>query len=749
MTQQTIVNDVSGLNPMPVWVVSTPTSIEDVQEAMRRTNVPISVGGGHFSMGGQTSSHGSLHLDMREMNKVLLFAPQDKIIRVQAGIRWCDIQKFIDPHDLSVKIMQTYANFTVGGSLSVNAHGRYMGAGPLILSVRSIRMVLPNSDLIDASPTRNANLFYAAIGGYGAIGVIVEAELDLADNSRIERIETKMPLRKYAEWFGRQVRNSSAVVLHNADIYAPHYSRVRAVSWVETKRPVSVPYRLQPRRTMYPLQRYFLWAVSETPMGKWRREHIVDRAVYFRRPVHWRNYEAGYDVAELEPLSRKKSTYVLQEYFVPAKRIDEFVPDMTRVLQRHKVNVLNISIRHAAADPGSLMAWARGETFAFVVYYKQGTGDDARERVAVWTRELIDVVLGVGGTYYLPYQPHATPEQFHRAYPRARELFALKRELDPGYRLRSVLWDKYYAPTLQDDDAEGAASETERMGEFHRVYHDVGRRDDFYRFLQNIFHLYPEERFHALIKSGCQRHEDDSSIYRYVQQFLPRIKPFLSELTYALPALRTQKREMARQTLELLGERRNISGYIEIGSTGRYISALRRHVRFRGDVILLNDVAPSNSPADIMERGGLGQIGRWLPLDLYAPISADAVRDNSIDVVSCYIGLHHIEPADRAAFLASVHRVLRPGGLFILRDHDVTTPELRTFVSLVHTVFNLGLGVPWETNFEEPRYFTSVDEWAQRLNAAGFNDTGARLLQDDDPTLNTLMSFTKRGLSAQ
>ncbi|MDB5799177.1 MAG: FAD-binding protein [Rhodocyclales bacterium] len=745
--QQTIVNDVSGLNPMPVWVVSAPTSIEEVQEAMRRTNAPISIGGGHFSMGGQTSSPGSLHLDMRELNKVLLFAPQERIIRVQAGIRWCDIQKFIDPHDLSVKIMQTYANFTVGGSLSVNAHGRYMGAGPLILSVRSIRLVLPNSDLIDASPTRNANLFYAAIGGYGAIGVIVEAELDLADNSRMERIETKMPVRKYAEWFGKQVRNAPAVVLHNADIYAPHYSRVRAVSWVETKRPVTVPYRLQPRRAMYPLQRYFLWAVSETPLGKWRREHIVDRAVYFRRPVHWRNYEAGYDVAELEPWSRKKSTYVLQEYFVPAKRIDEFMPGMARVLRRHDVNVLNISIRHAAADSGSLMAWARGETFAFVLYYKQRTGEDAREQVAVWTRELVDIVLGVGGTYYLPYQPHATPEQFHRAYPRARELFALKRELDPGYRLRSVLWDKYYAPTLQDEPT-ASASESEHMGEFHRVYHDVGRRDDFYRFLQNIFHLYPEERFHALIKSGCQRHDDDSSIYRYVQQFLPQIKPFLSELTYALPALRTQKREMARQTLELLGERRNISGYIEIGSTGRYVSALRRHVRFRGDVILLNDVAPSNSPADIMERGGVAQIGRWLPLDLYAPISTEAVRDNSIDVVSCYIGLHHIEPADRPAFLASIHRVLRPGGLFILRDHDVTTPEMRTFVSLVHTVFNLGLGVPWETNFEEPRYFTSVDEWVQRLHTAGFNDTGARLLQDNDPTRNVLMSFTKRGLSA-
>ena len=194
-----------------------------------------------------------------------------------------------------------------------------------------------------------------------------------------------------------------------------------------------MPYRLQPHRRAYPLESYFLWAISETPFGKWRREWLIDPLLYLSSPVHWRNYEAGYDVAELEPPSRKHRTYVLQEYFVPVERFDEFVPKMAEILQRHRVNVLNVSIRHALADPGSLLAWARGETFAFVLYYKQRTRENARERVAVWTRELIDAVLAVGGTYYLPYQPHATHEQFHRAYPRAKELFALKRKLDPGF----------------------------------------------------------------------------------------------------------------------------------------------------------------------------------------------------------------------------------------------------------------------------------------------------------------------------
>jgi len=93
-----------------------------------------------------------------------------------------------------------------------------------------------------------------------------------------------------------------------------------------------------------------LTPVSETPFGKWRREYLIDPLLYLRGKVHWRNYEAGYDVAELEPPSRKHRTYVLQEYFVPVEELENFVPRMQEILRRHRVNALNISIRHAMPD---------------------------------------------------------------------------------------------------------------------------------------------------------------------------------------------------------------------------------------------------------------------------------------------------------------------------------------------------------------------------------------------------------------
>ncbi len=735
---QHIIDDITGLNPIQVWAVVTPTTIEEIQEAIRRTTGPISIGGGRFSMGGQTASPGSLHLDMRNFNRVVAFSPLRRTIRVQTGMRWCDIQRFIDPHKLAVKIMQTYANFTVGGSLSVNAHGRYVGLGPVIISVQSIAIVLANGDLVEASPVSNAEIFYGAIGGYGGIGVIVEAELELAENTRVERVSTKLRIKDYPAYFRKTVRDERDAIFHNADLYPPSYTRVRCETWIESSKPLTRLHRLQPQKRSYPLENYFLWAITETPFGKWRREYLIDPLVFMRRRVHWRNFEAGYDVAMLEPPSRKRRTYVLQEYFVPVERFDEFVPKLAEILHRHRVNALNVSVRHAHADPGSMLAWARQETFAFVLYYKQRTRENARNRVAVWTRELIDAALSVGGSYYLPYQAHATPEQFHRAYPRANELFALKRQLDPDFRFRNVLWNKYYAPALPP-----ASFTSGEKSEFHAVFSDIRAHDAFYQFLQNIFRLYPEDRFHTLIKEACASHRNDEIIYRQIQQRLPTIKPFLAELFYALPSLSKQKQEMTRQTLELLGQRREIEGYVEIGTTGRYVSHLRKSLRFRGPIILVNDLPPTYSPVDLVERGGLRKLGAWVPLDDYAPINQTNISDGSIDLVTCYVGLHHMSPDRLDAFLRSIWRILRTDGLFIVRDHDVKTPEMNAFVSLAHTVFNAGIGLPWEVNRQEPRYFSSVNNWSGWLQSAGFCDTGHRLVQANDPSDNVLMAFRK------
>ena len=442
-----VINDVSQLNPVHVDEVITPTTTAEIVEAVRRHPGPISIGGACHSMGGQIATEGALFIDMRKFDRILAFSPADKTITVQAGTRWRKIQEHIDSANLAVKIMQSYATFTVGGSLSVNAHGRYVGLGPLILSVRSFKVVLADGALVEASPTLNADIFNGVIGGYGGLGVIVEATLELTDNVKVKRHAEMMPVADYKRYFFDHVRGQSAAVFHNGDIYPPDYTTVNAVTYSITTEPLTIQDRLIPAGQSYRLERFRMWVVSEWPYGKSLRRRVIDPARREDEPVTWRNYEASYDTAELEPASRNESTYVLQEYFVPVDRFDDFIPRMQTILGGRNINVINVSIRHANQDPGSLLAWARTEVFAFVIYYKQGTSDTARNEVGVWTRALIDAALDLGGSYYLPYQLFATGEQFHRAYPRAPEFLALKQRLDPTNKFRNELLDRYLHPT--------------------------------------------------------------------------------------------------------------------------------------------------------------------------------------------------------------------------------------------------------------------------------------------------------------
>ncbi len=445
-----VVNDVTQINPIRVNRVVTPTTLGDIQELIKNHPGPISIGGGRFSMGGQIATENALFIDMREFNKILSFDPKTKLITVESGITWRKLQESIDPFDLSVQIKQTYSNFTIGGSLSVNAHGRYVGYGPMILSVRSIKLVLSDGKLVTASPKENPEIFFASVGGYGGIGVIVEVTLELTENKKIKRFVKKIPITEYKNFFLKNIRNNPKAQFHNGDIYPPAYENVNTITWEETEEAVTVNDRIVPIKESYWLENLIYFWLTELPYGKELREAVLDPLYYRKDRILWRNYEASYDVQELEPPNRRISTYVLQEYFIPVEKFDEFYPLMKSILQKHDVNVVNISIRHAKQDSGSYLAWAKTEVFSFVIYYKQRVYESAKREVGVWTRELIDAVISVGGTYYLPYQLHASVSQFEKAYPNSDQFFLLKRKLDPNYKFRNKLWDKYYFHDKED-----------------------------------------------------------------------------------------------------------------------------------------------------------------------------------------------------------------------------------------------------------------------------------------------------------
>lgn len=448
-----IVNDATRLNPIEVVKVVKPSTSEEISAAIKNSEGPISIGGGRFSMGGQIAYEKSLHFDMRNFNKVLDLDRENKTVTVQTGITWRDLQEYIDPYNLSIKIMQTYSNFTVGGSLSVNVHGRYIGEGPLIESVESIKVILANGEEIKASRGKNREIFYSAIGGYGGIGVITESTLKLEDNEKIERQSQIVKTSEYLGYFKKEIRDNDDVVFHNGDLYPPEYKEVNSVNWIKSNKDLTIKDRLQAKNNGYWLSQNVIEFISDYDIGKSIRYNVIDPIIFSSDKVVWRNWEASYDVAEL-PQSNEDEAYVLREYFIPVENFTSFIPKMKEIFKNNNVNIINVSIRHAKASPENYLSWARDEVFAFVVYYQQGTDEAAKKAVQKWSTEMIDAVISENGTYYLPYQIFASKEQFLKAYPNSHKFFEVKQNVDPNYRFRNQLWKAHYPSEEKSLNAE-------------------------------------------------------------------------------------------------------------------------------------------------------------------------------------------------------------------------------------------------------------------------------------------------------
>ncbi len=161
---------------------------------------------------------------------------------------------------------------------------------------------------------------------------------------------------------------------------------------------------------------------------------------------------------------------------------------------------------------------------------------------------------------------------------------------------------------------------------FKRIYGRRADRDDFRHFLENVFHLYPEDPFHRLIIRLTAQYQTDGEIYRHLRERLPEITPRLSALTYALPALRKQKTEMAGETVSLLGDQRH-AGRLRRDRHDRTLRERLRRARRRARSALGRE----RRGPDLLRRGHhrarSGPEGRVRTLDMTGYPEFDRGRD--------------------------------------------------------------------------------------------------------------------------
>ena len=299
-----------------------------------------------------------------------------------------------------------------------------------------------------------------------------------------------------------------------------------------------------------------------------------------------------------------------------------------------------------------------------------------------------------------------------------------------------------------------------RSDSFRRLMRDPYQRKQFLDvFLTKVLSIGNNTQLFRLINRAIwdPRLKDDDQIYMSLVDGLNAAQGPISSLISMWKNVRQlsdQKKELVRETVSVLsrlGRFGSVHTMASVGDHGKLVVRLRSALKMKGHVWVVHDKeGDENDAGAILERGSTSaaNIGEFVSID-YEHIRKDGrefakIPDGVVDLVTMNQGLHHLPPDQIHDFLIAVRRILRPGGLFITREHDLDEKkELMPMLDCAHMVFNALTGVTPSVERGEIRGFRSVLEWRTLVESCGFRDSLIYEVQPNDPTKDIMLTFIK------
>lgn len=722
----------------------SPQSVEELQElivqAQKDGSKVMPIGAG-LSQGKQFLPVGEkgIVVDLSQLSTIDINTDK-KTVTVGAGVIWADIQNAVNNSKLALKVMQASNVFSVGGSIGANVHGWDHCSGSLVNTILSLELINAQGERQTLTP--KDELFHQVVGGYGLYGIVTRVTFQLTDNVLLKEKSTDVSIDDYVDYFRNHVQQSEQTKMHLFRLSLNPANLLGtgvAVSYdKEAKsRPVKAANLTQEssrgsrfNRVMINLARRFDWIRAFYWKNERQRLLANDDTVLSTNEVMRPPIKAMFNpsVSEAE---------WLQEYFLPEEQLASFLKELGQLLMANDVCLLNASVRFVKQNDKSLLSYAKdGDRFAVVLCFNQSLREDQVVKAKKWLRQAQHLSIQKGGSYYLPYQHVSLPEDFHKAYPHAKKAQQLKEQVDPNGLFMSGMYQKYMQPS------------TERTSYFKVIMQSEATKKEFAGFLERVLQRVDTDKFYALLEDVLSYNDTHAEIYKELCRRLPEIMPgSFGSLKRILQSLSSIKTDLGAQARSLLPrELKEINGLVEIGYPGRFIAGFKEHYKVTGAVVAVHE---QQSLTDYIQAGYPRPYQQFAPLNYNKP-NLSTLSDESADVITCYVGLHHFPEKELDAFLREVRRVLRKGGHFIIVDHDVTDENSMVMAHMAHTIFNAVTGVSLEEELTEVRNFQPMSYWQNRLAkhdlAYDINGADVAMIRSGDPSRNRMVSFAKKNV---
>lgn len=445
-----LVTDYSRLHPVKVERVvrgEAETQLTALVKEAKEKGLTISIAGQRHSQGGHTYYEDGIVVDMTSYNKIIAVDPEEKTIVAESGATWEDVQEAINPYGLSVKTMQSLNTFTIGGSISINAHGRDIRNGSLIKSVQSFRLLTAEGAILNVSRTENEELFPLALGGYGLFGIILDVTLDLIEDEVYRETTVTMKLNQYSDYFQNEVLPNPDIRLHIGRIsvapdgyfteaFAKNYTVDSSLLLADHNKLKSNENWVAPGKMLFHLNRSSDWGKNlqwslQTYFFVEQKDKIISRNNAMRAASEFMEYN--------EPGAND----LLQEYFIPVDQFNHFVPRLGEIVREADLNLLNVTIRYVNKDNEAVLSYAKEDMLALVCLFHAPLSKKGQLKMKLGVERIIDELTDYGGSYYLPYIAYPTLEQFQAIYSNQALFFQKKKQYDPNGLFMNYFYEQY------------------------------------------------------------------------------------------------------------------------------------------------------------------------------------------------------------------------------------------------------------------------------------------------------------------
>jgi len=443
--------------------VLRPQSLAELRALVQRARAghrPLAMRGSGCSYGDASLPLGADVLDLSRMDRILAWDPVRGRASCEPGVTIEKLWRTILPDGWWPRVVPGTMFPTLGGAAAMNIHGKNnFESGTLGDAIREFDLLLPSGDVRTASRERESELFHAAIGGFGMLGVFTRIELEMkkVHSGELEVRAVRAPDLAFALEHLERHRDRCDYLVAWIDAFACGRSLGRGL--IHEARYLEPGEDRRPRETLQPAHQDLPRTLLGVPKSEaWRALRMLNNDFGMRALNRFKYHSSALEVWR-GPYRQAHAAFAFLLDYVPNWKwaygraeqrgliqFQAFAPRAAalqlyrEILDRSQsariVPYLGVLKRHR---PDAFLLTHALDGYSLALDFKVAP----ERRSALWKHceELSESVLAAGGRFYFAKDSTLTPDQARRMFPAENlaRFRALKRELDPDNLLQTAL----------------------------------------------------------------------------------------------------------------------------------------------------------------------------------------------------------------------------------------------------------------------------------------------------------------------